>query len=81
MVNGAGYRSFSSGNVLEVFMRSILFKVGIIVFITISIAVLFGIFDSYNIARREEEEKALEVAENAALLMSSGSNGELTSFL
>ena len=81
MVNGAGYRSFSSGNVLEVFMRSILFKVGIIVFITISIAFLFGIFDSYNIARREEEEKALEVAENAALLMSSGSNEELTSFL
>ena len=81
MVNGAEYRSFSSGNVLEVFMRSILFKVGIIVFITISIAVLFGIFDSYNIARREEEEKALEVAENAALLMSSGSNGELTEYL
>ena len=53
-------------------MKSILFKTGIIVFISMNLAIMLGALDSYLRVRKEEELKTHEMARDYAVLMNNG---------
>lgn len=59
-------------------MKSILFRVGLIILITMNLAIAVGAFDSYLRARREEELMAFGVAQDTALQINPTDDEEQT---
>lgn len=53
------------------FYKSLLFRVGLIVFAALSFAIVVGAIDTYYIVMREEQKSALETGERATILLKS----------